>query len=215
MKAIVTFFLLTISTIVSLAQMKNCNRAVHTTSFTKRLPSDICLPKGYLLWDILADTIDINSDGHVDFVARLQKINVQDGDTTLVVLYKQNENGRHESWVTFNNLFPIYLKDYHYDYYRDNKDTSYFMQLRQRYSSPEFSEVFFEKDTIIVKFNTSGGQGLLLYFAINEKKDDWYLVKQAIWFGLGSTSRIEEITRSTIPKTQYNIKDFNMFDYLE
>jgi hypothetical protein len=77
---------------VACAPEKNCNRTVHATSFAKRLPSDICLPEGYLLWDILADTIDINSDGQVDFVARLQKINAQDGDTTLVVLYKQNEN---------------------------------------------------------------------------------------------------------------------------
>jgi hypothetical protein len=175
MKKIAILIMLVYVCVISYAQKKDCNRTVHVTSFVKRLPSDICLPNGYLLWDILADTVDINGDGRVDFAAKLQKINPQDGDTTLVILYNQNDNGNYKAWATFYNLFPIYLKDYHYDYYRDGKDISYFMQLRQRYSSPEFSEVLFERDTIVVKFNTGGGQGLLLYFGINEKKDNWHL----------------------------------------
>jgi hypothetical protein len=177
------------------------------------LPKDICLPEGYILVDILSDTTDINGDSRIDFAIRLQKINAQDGDTTLVVLYKQNESGNYEEWVTFNNLFPIYLKDYSYDYYRDRNDTSYFMELRQRYVGPEYSNVFFNKDTITVKFNISAGGGLLLHFALNEMKNDWFLVKQSRWYGF--RGRLEEIEYSTIPQNQYSIKEFNMLDYLE
>lgn len=217
MKKIIIMVLLAGSTIISCAQEMTCNRAVHVTSFAKRLPLDICLPEGYFLLDILADTVDINGDGRIDFAGRLEKTNAQDGDTTLVVLYKQQENGSYEEWKTFDNLFPIYLKDYHFDYYRDHQDTSYFMKLRQRYQSPEFSEVFFEKDTIVVKFNISAGSGLLLYFNLSKKRDDWNLVKQSVWHGNVRRGNIEEIPDYgvVIPKNQYDIKDFNMLDYLD
>jgi hypothetical protein len=159
-KIIILVNLLTLGTVISCAQEQNCNRTVHVTSFAERLPKDICLPEGYLIWSILADTVDINGDGTIDFAGRLQKIDAKDGDTTLVLLYKGDRHGNFEEWTTFGNLFPVYLKDYRFDYYRDfktNKDTSYFMKLRARYAYPELSDVFFAKDTITVKFNTEGG----------------------------------------------------------
>jgi uncharacterized protein YlaN (UPF0358 family) len=165
-KIIILVGLLTGGILISCAQKQHCNRTVHVTSFAERLPKNICLPEGYLIWSILADTVDMNGDGTIDFAARLQKIDDKDGDTTLVVLYKQSKKGHFEEWATFGNLFPIYLKDYRYDYYRDfktNKDTSYFMRLRARYAYPEFSDVFFTKDTITVKFNTDGGGGGFYY----------------------------------------------------
>ena len=216
MKKIIFLTLLACSTVISCAQEKKCNRAAHI-AFANRLPPDICLPEGYILRDILADTVDIDGDGRIDFAARLQKIDAQDGDTTLVVLYKQNEKGNYEEWFTFNNLFPIYLKDYDYDYYRDHMDRSYFMDLRRRYVAPLFSEVFFEKDTIVVKFNTSAGSGLLLYFSLNEKKNDWHLVKQSIWDGDVRRNNIENIPDwgIVIPLNQYSIREFNMLNYLD
>jgi hypothetical protein len=215
-KNIILLMLVTISTTSACSvQGQECNRKVYIESYQERMPKDICLPEGYMLRSILSDTTDMNSDGKIDFAAKLYKVNKQDGDTTLVVLYKQNEAGDYDEWVTFNNLFPIYLKDYSYDYYRDRNDTSFFMNLRRWYQYPEFSNVFFNKDTITVKFNTGGGGGLLLYFSFNKNKENWYLVKQAEWYG--SLGRIEKIPdyEITIPQNQYSIKEFNMLDYLE
>jgi hypothetical protein len=216
MKKIIILTLLAYAAVLSCAQEKQCNRSAFVKSYQERLPKDICLPEGYILVDILSDTTDMNGDSRVDFAARLQKINAQDGDTTLAVLYKQNESGNYEEWVTFNNLFPIYLKDYRYDYDRDFKerrDTSYFMKLRVRYVYPELTDVFFNKDTITVKFNIEGGGGLLLYFSFNKNKENWYLVKQSRW--LGDRGMVEKIIHTTIPQNQYNIKEFNMLDYLD
>jgi len=217
MKKIIILTALACITVACHTQEKSCNRTVHVTSFAKRLPSDICLPEGYILWDILADTVDINGDGRIDFAARLQKIDAQDGDTTLVVLYKQSEKGNYKEWVTFDNLFPIYMDDYRYDYDRNKGDTTWLMKLRVQYQSPEFSSVLFEKDTIIVKFNTSAGSGLLMYFKLNEKQNDWNLVKQATWDGDVRTNEIKEIPDYgiVIPKDKYSIRKFNMLDYLD
>jgi hypothetical protein len=217
-KMIILVNLLALGAVISCAQEQNCNRTVRIHSTAERLPKDICLPEGYFIWSILADTVDINGDGTTDFAARLQKIAAQDGDTTLVVLYRQDKHGHFEEWTTFDNLFPVYLKDYDYDYYRDfktNKDTSYFMKLRARYAYPELSKVFFAKDTITVKFNTDGGGGLLMHFVLNEAQNDWHLKKQVEW--AGSWGEIEKIPNYgvIIPKDQYSIRAFNMLDYLD
>ena len=215
MKKIIILTLLAGSTMISCGQERQCNRMTYVTSFANRLPSDICLPEGYFLADILSDTVDIDGDGRIDFAARLQKIDAQDGDTTLVVLYKQNEKGNYEEWTTFNNLFPIFLKDYSYDYYRDHKDRSFFMELRHRYVYANSSEVFFEQKTIVIKFNTGGGGGLLLHFTFDNAIDTWKLTKQMEWFGTwGKIERIPD-WGIVIPKNQYSIKDFNMLDYLD
>jgi hypothetical protein len=210
--------LLAITIITTYAQEQNCNRAAYVTSFKECLPKDICFPDGYILLDILSDTVDINGDNRIDFVGKLEKINAQDGDTTLVVLYKQNTKGIFEKWATFDNLFPIYLQDYSYNYDRDyvkHKDTSFFMKLRLRYSSPEYSDVFFKRDAIIVKFNQSARSGLLLYFKFDQIKNDWFLIKQMEWIGF--RGEIEKIPNHGImtPQNQYSIKEFNMLDYLD
>jgi hypothetical protein len=215
-----TIFLLMLGILVTACAGKAqkqpaCNRTVYIDSFAQRLPKDICLPEGYMLRAILSDTTDMNGDGRADFAAKLCKIDVRDGDTTLVVLYKQDQHGHFTEWTTFDNLFPIYLIDYDYDYYRDKEDTSYFMELRQRYIYPELSDVSFAKDTIILKFNTDAGGGHLLYFALNETQSDWTLVKQKEWFG--RLARIEGIPNYGIvtPEDQYSIREFNMLNYIE
>jgi hypothetical protein len=96
------------------AQERTCNRVTYIESYQERLPKDICLPEDYILRAILSDTTDMNGDGKVDFAAKLRKMNKQDGDTTLVVLYKQDQHGHFEEWATFGNLFPVYLKNYHF-----------------------------------------------------------------------------------------------------
>jgi hypothetical protein len=217
-KVIILGGLLTLCIITLYAQKQNCNRTIYMESFKEHLPQNICFPNGYILLDILSDTVDINGDSRVDFVGKLEKINAQDGDTTLVILYKQNTNGFFEEWITFNNLFPIYLRDYSYNYERDyvkHKDTSLFMKLRLRYSSPEYSDVFFNRDTIVVKFNQSARSGLLLYFKFDRIKNDWYLIKQMEW--IGSRGEIEKMPEYgiIIPQNQYSIREFNMLDYLD
>ncbi len=113
-----------------------------------------------------------------------------------------------------DNLFPIYLKNYDYDYYRDHKDTSFFMQLRQRYAYPNSSDVYFEQNAIVVKFNTEGGGGLLLYFTFDKAIDSWKLTKQLTWGGrYGKINKIDDY--QVIPQNQYDIREFNMLDYLD
>ncbi len=104
MKKIIILTLLVSITMVSCAQEITCNRAVVIKSFEKQLPKDICLPEGYALRLILSDTTDIDGDGRVDFAAKLRKINVQDGDTTLVILYKQQENGSYTEWIIYSQF---------------------------------------------------------------------------------------------------------------
>ncbi len=216
MKKMIILALLVSTTMISCAQETACNRTVYLKSFEQQLPKEICLPDGYMVREILSDTVDVSGDGRVDFVAKLQKINAEDGDTTLVVLYAQQENGTYKEWATFNNLFPIYLKDYDFDYENEmaRKDTSFFMQLRQRYEYPELSDVYFEQNTIIVKFNTGGGGGILLHFTFDKEINSWKLTKQVDWFG--TWGRIESTPDygTFIPKNQYDIREFNMLDYL-
>jgi hypothetical protein len=65
-KIIILVNLLTLGIVISYAQEQNCNRTVRINSFAERLPKDICLPEGYFIWSILADTVDINGDGTQD-----------------------------------------------------------------------------------------------------------------------------------------------------
>jgi hypothetical protein len=197
-----------------------CNRTVHVTSFSDRLPQEICLPQGYIVWAILTDTADINGDGKIDFAIKLRKTNAVDGDTNLVVLYKRNVQGLFEQWLTFDNLYPIYLKNYDYDYDDENarNDTSFFMKLRRKYHYPLSTEVLLRNKTIIIKFNTDGGGGLILSFTFNHGSSSWHFTKQEAW--IGSWGEIEKLLdyRTVIPIDtieQYDIRQFNMLDYLD
>jgi hypothetical protein len=166
-----------------------------------------------MLRAILSDTVDIDSDEKADFAVKLEKINAVDGDTSLVVIYRQIEHGHFEQWFVFDNLFPVFFKDYWYEYAAEYEDNSSLAKLKRRYQSPEYSNILFKADTIIVKFNTSGGEGLLLYFALNKKTGSWSLKKQSNWYGLKSS--IEKILYSDTTNNQYDIRKFNMLDYLD
>jgi len=200
---------------ISCAQESPCNRAAFLPSYEKRLPEEICLPEGYMLRAILADTVDIDGDGNADYAIKLEKINALDGDTNLVVLYRKNPQGLLEQWKVFDNLYPVFFKDYDYEYASEYKDNSLLAKLKRRYHYALSSDVLFEKNTIVVKFNTDGGGGLLLYFSFDINFNGWKLNKQVGWFGrMGHIDGTPDYD-TVIPKNKYDIEDFNMLDYLD
>jgi len=185
-----------------------CNRSVYIKEYLKRLPSNVCVPKGYQVM-MINDQVDLTNDAIPEVVMKLDKQTVVDGDTSLLLIYRKNTKGVYEIFKTLHNVYPLYFKSYGLNYIVADPKLS---EIQSRYSSAEFSEVLLKNSTLIIKFHSEATMGYNFHFLFNNQKQDWYLQKTEEWTGRrGKTEKIEAIAT---PEKEIIISDFNMLDYL-
>jgi hypothetical protein len=88
--------------------VSGCNRSVYVQAYLKRLPSEICLPKGYRVM-MIHNKVDLTNDDIPELVIKLDKQNATDGDTSLLYVYRKNTKGIYEIFKTLHNVYPLYL----------------------------------------------------------------------------------------------------------
>lgn len=170
----IVLLFLTASTI---AQNIDCNRAVWIKQNAKNLPKEVCIPKGYLISNIYEST-DINGDSLPDFIFKWRKPELQDGDTLYISIYLQNSDSTFSYFRTFNNLYPIYFKDYSRDYVPPK---SALIALHKKYEGEDqFLELKFEQNLITLKIEYAAKEDLWVQYYYDKSKKDWLYQKAEI-----------------------------------
>jgi len=160
-----------------MAQTGNCNRFVLLKQDAKRIPKDICIPSNYLISNIYEST-DVNGDSLPDFIFKWRKPELQDGDTFYVTIYIQNPDSTFTNFRTFNNLYPIYFKDYSRDYISPN---SALAALQKKYEGEDpFVELKFEGKLITLKIKYATKEDLWIQYSYDKSKKDWLYQKAEI-----------------------------------
>jgi hypothetical protein len=187
-----------------------CNRAVLINRYAKQLPKEICLPENFIVQEIV-DGVDLTNDGVNEVVLKLERQRQVDGDTAWLFIYKRHTSGLYQIFKKYNNVYPLYFKDYGHTYQSKKDELN---RLKDKYGgSASFSEVLFNKNVIMIKFHTSARSGLLLHFAYKPELRDWVLVKNEEWHG--DRGRIEKMTGGYPAVDQIPLSKFNMLDYLD
>ncbi len=207
----ILFFLLILNSSCCKSQeLDTCNRSVHLSKDVQRLPKEICIPKGYWVWRMI-DSVDLTNDGIKEVALTVEKKQLMDGDTSSLFIYLKDTKGLYQIFKKYNNVYPLYFKDYGHTYQLKNAELNI---LKDKYGgSASFSEVLFNKGIISVKFHTSARSGLLLHFLYKPELRDWVLVKNEEWYG--ERGRIEKMTGEYQVVEQTPLSKFNMLDYLD
>jgi hypothetical protein len=154
-------------------QDTNCNRTVEIKEYSKILPIEVCLPKGYQVVYIY-NNVDFNSDKKNDFCFAWRKINISDGDTTYISIYKQNSDSTYHIFKTFKNLRPLFFKDYSPEYHP--KDSS-LNELKGKYIGYGLRKLNFENDLIKVVFAADATDDFSLVYKYDDSIKNWKLTE--------------------------------------
>ena len=189
------------------------NRNVKVKRYSKILPEEVCIPKGYWI-SFVRKEIDVNKDSLSDFVFDWNKPVLQDGDTLYLTVYKQNKDSSFSHLKTFSNLFPLYFKRYDRDYRFDVKLDSFLNQIHSRYDDGyPLEKLEFSNSKIIIKIRTSVTDGITLFYEYDLLVNNWLLIKREDWFENPLSGEFE-VTNTDKIKTKEFIDDFDYLDYL-
>jgi hypothetical protein len=174
-KYIIYQIVLLFLTASAIAQNIDCNRAVWINRFTKMLPKEVCIPKGNYHITEVYEKIDLNDDGFEDFIFDWNKNPLQDGDTIYVTIYFQNSDSTFSYFRTFNNLYPIYFKDYSLEY--PPKVESLKVIHKKYEGENQFLNLSFEKNLITLKIKNEAKEDLWVQYYYDKSKKDWLYLK--------------------------------------
>jgi len=185
----------------------NCNQTLRYLSLKSKLDSTMCIPRGYQIMDII--NVDVDDNGYPDKVVKWQKIKLSDGDTTFFSIYSGHANGEFLFHKTFNNLYPLYFKDY-----EAKSSNQFYDSIKFLYYYPTLSEVNFSVGTITLKFYVDAANVRELVFHYMQENKSWLLSREIGW--------IAPIQNNTDPKKNYDrkpsksmlIENFNMLEYI-
>ena len=189
---------------VACAQKNDCNRNVWIKSDEKLIPKQVCIPSGYLIYNIYEQT-DFNGDGLKDFFFKWGNAELKDGDTLFVSIYNQNPDSTFTHFKTFNNLYPIYFKEYGLNYKPVNKELD---DLHKKYEGEyQFLELEFKKGLISLLIKYEAKVELEINYQYDLIKRNWiYQDAELHDFALNKTSKID-LSKKVGP----TINDFTYF----
>lgn len=190
-----------------------CNKNVNSRDLLKRLPVEVCIPKGYTIFNVI-DSVDLNRDDLKDVVVEWANLPFTDGDTTFYSIYSQGKDSIFKLDNTYDNLQSIYLTS------RSKGQSALLDYLRKLYTGN--TTVVFSKNKIIVKFPTTWDFfGKSYIFEYNSGMNTWVLSLIQYWVGnieYGVINRYnwseeyhkEHIMHEKIPKEKIKIGDFDL-----
>lgn len=109
MKKIFISSIIILSLVKTISGQIPCNKSVNSKDLTKKLPLEVCIPKGYTIFNAI-DSVDLNKDNNKDVVVTYARLPLEDGDTIFYGLYLKNaKKSNYSLWKTLSNLSPIYL----------------------------------------------------------------------------------------------------------
>lgn len=185
----------------------NCVRVCESSKILKRIPPEICLPKGYGFNYIKIPT-DMNGDGLKDLIIDWSKYPVSDGDTIFYSVYKQSKNGKYSLLKTFKNLETIFFHKYYgtSPVFKNKKIDSLY-----HWTCKRSSELKFDKGIISIKFETEKDIKIINTYIYDKKRNNWYLINQK---EIDVSGAENVILRSEKPNPEQSIDQFNYCDYL-
>lgn len=207
------------STLVSLAlflfcssclaqNSSTCNRDVRREKYLKVIPENICFPKGYLLSNVYEST-DVDSDGLDDLVFKLKKSEIQNGDTALLMVYKQMVDSTFILIKELNNLFPLYFDSYDLD---NDLGDERLNTVKNRYHGmhPLLKDLIIQDSNLTLRLFADVGYEYFYYYVFDNDANDW-LLKEIVEY---DTFEEEGKVRES-PSVGTSIKEFSYFRYVE
>ena len=190
-------------------EQSNCYQSTKYKSLEKKIPADICLTSGELEFEEITFT-DFDNDGLEDFIAKWQPKKLTDGDTLQVSAYRQYSAGRYKLYKTWNNLYPIYFKDYSLEY--AVKD-SLLNEVKANYPGYPTKEVKFSEDKLLLHFEAGLGSHYFLHYRYDSTKGNWYLERR-IYSESDHEGNLHQVSSENLMDQFQSIDEFNYFDYL-
>ncbi|MDM8161513.1 hypothetical protein QUH73_16955 [Labilibaculum sp. K2S] len=179
-KSIVILFVLLSHFLHVNAQNCDCNQKVWLRSFKKLLPKEVCIKQGNYHITEIYNKVDLNDDGLMDFICDWNRYPLQDGDTIFVSIYIQNIDSTYSHVKTFDNLYPIYFKDYSLDYVPDNPAL---VDVHRMYNDQSpFLKLTFEKNTIKIVMTADAESNLIITYSYNRSLKGWSYYESQYYF---------------------------------
>lgn len=205
--------LLTLLVLVSFScqsQNTNCNRTVKFKSDAKLIPKGICLEEGFE-FSYVYDHADITGNGLKDFIAQWRKKDLKDGDTLYLSVYQQIDSSNYELFRTFDNFYPVYFKDYDFEY--DVPD-SLLNELKGAYNGVDpLNQLEFNKSEILIHLQPGVLDHYFLHYRYDPNDREWYLERR-IYSEENYEGSLREVTNEYLWDQKLSIDKFNYFDYL-
>lgn len=186
-----------------------CNKNVVLKTFEKFIPKEVCIPKGYVISVIYTEyrKIDFNSDGLNDCIFQWHKEKLQDGDTIFVTFYKMNPDSSFTYFKTFNNLYPIFMRNYNYE----SQDTLLLKTILCYDKRYPLNNIEIKGNSINIQIQNEAKYHLLLEYKYKSEKKNWYLTRKQIFIEFESGDEYHDIK---LPIDQESIDEFSYMKYL-
>lgn len=182
--------------LVTIAQVTDCNRTLWIKQDEKKLPKEVCIPKGYLISNIYEST-DVNGDGLSDFIFKWRKQELCDGDTFYITIYIQNPDSSFTNFRTFNNLYPINFKDYSMNYTpQDERLRSIHKKYMGEYL---FLKLAIEKDIIQITRKGDATADLIITYRYDKDLKNWRYEKTVMYDFVANTKEPYDLSEELGP----------------
>jgi hypothetical protein len=165
---------------------EHCDQKVYgTKKYIEKLPSYICIPKGYIIDDFVR-TSDFDADGQDDFLAikyNKKEDEQVDGDTTFWDFYLfDNNNKIFRTEYTLTNITPPFIKYISNTYLADHPETEmlfnkYPLRLAHRLA------FIISKDTLRLSYKMDDTYGKSFVFVFSQLNNDWILKEIEYFIG--------------------------------
>lgn len=188
-----------------------CNRKVESLFDADRLPSEICLPEGYVINNV--SFTDSNKDGLEDIWITWHKEKFEIGDTTFVSVYFQSKDSSYSLNKTFSNIFPVWFGNYDYRTIDVNSLPEKWKSIFRKYSdmyevSPlDLRYYSIEENLINLAVLYDAGSFLRIIYKYDVKKNNWLYFNSCIHISLIESETPIDLSKVVGP----TIDDF---DYL-
>jgi len=188
----------------------DCNQAVRLKFYSNRIPKGICLKEGYE-FSYIYDEMDVNNDGFKDFLFQWRKRDIQDGDTLYFSVYQQLDSTKYKLVKSFDNLYPIYFKDYSLEY---NVKDSLLNELQGQYGGMyPLNQLEFGDGKILIHLQPGVVDHYFLHYRYNHESKNWYL-EYRIYSEEDYEGKLYEVSNEYLWDKKLSIEKFNYFDYL-
>lgn len=188
-----------------------CNRKVESLFDAESLPSEICLPEGYVINNV--SFTDSNKDGLEDIWITWHKEKFEIGDTTFVSVYFQSKDSSYSLNKTFSNIFPVWFGNYDYRTIDVNSLPEKWKSIFRKYSdmyevSPlDLRYYSIEENLINLAVLYDAGSFLRIIYKYDVKKNNWLYFNSCIHISLTESETPIDLSKVVGP----TIDDF---DYL-
>lgn len=188
-----------------------CSRKVESLFDADRLPSEICLPEGYVINNV--SFTDSNKDGLEDIWITWHKEKFEIGDTTFVSVYFQSKDSSYSLNKTFSNIFPVWFGNYDYRTIDVNSLPEKWKSIFRKYSdmyevSPlDLRYYSIEENLINLAVLYDAGSFLRIIYKYDVKKNNWLYFNSCIHISLTESETPIDLSKVVGP----TIDDF---DYL-